>query len=72
MNVGIEGVIQGDLMYTKSTVKTETIHGERLYTFRPNTITYGIPVDHEIGKKNKIITNWSCVSYTLHRRTKRI
>ena len=24
MNVGIEGVIQGDLMYTKSTVKTET------------------------------------------------
>ena len=53
MNVGIEGVRQGDLMYTKSTVKTETIHGERLYTFRPNTITYGIPVDHEIGKKIK-------------------
>ena len=52
-NVGIDGVIQGDLMYTKSTVKTETIHEEKLYTFRPNTITYGIPVDHEIGKKIK-------------------
>ena len=22
-----------------------------LYTFRPNTITYGIPVDHPIGVK---------------------
>ena len=22
-----------------------------LYTFRPNTITYGIPVDHPIGKE---------------------
>ena len=26
------------------------INGEQLYTFRPNTITYGIPVDHPIGK----------------------
>ena len=32
-------------------MKTENVHGERLYTFRPNTITYGIPVDHEIGKR---------------------
>ena len=51
--LGIEGVIQGDLMFTKKDVKTETIHGEKLYIFRPNTITYGIPVDHEIGKKIK-------------------
>ena len=43
--LGIEGVIQGDLMFTKKDVKTETIHGEKLYIFRPNTITYGIPVD---------------------------
>ncbi len=46
----IKGVIQGDLMFTNSTLKTETVNGERLYTFRPNTITYGIPVDHPIGK----------------------
>ena len=51
--LGIEGVIQGDLMFTKKDIKTETVHGEKLYTFRPNTITYGIPVDHEIGKKIK-------------------
>jgi len=47
----IEGVIQGDLLFTKKDVKIENVHGERLYTFRPNTITYGIPVDHEIGKR---------------------
>ena len=46
----IKGVIQGDLMFTDSTIKTEIINKEKLYTFRPNTITYGIPVDHPIGK----------------------
>ena len=50
-NIGITGVIQGDLMFTDSTVKKENVHGEKLYTFRPNTITYGIPIDHDIGKK---------------------
>ena len=46
----IKGVVQGDLMFTDSTLKKETINGESLYTFKPNTITYGIPVDHSIGK----------------------
>ena len=50
-NLGITGVIQGDLMFTASTVKKESVHGEKLYTFRPNTITYGIPIDHDIGKR---------------------
>ena len=48
--LGIKGIVQGDLLFTKSTLRTETVHGERLYTFRPNTITYGIPTDHPIGK----------------------
>ena len=47
--LGIEGVVQGDLLFT-SDIKRERIDGEDLYTFRPNTITYGIPVDHPIGK----------------------
>jgi hypothetical protein len=47
--LGIEGVVQGDLLFT-SDVKKEKVNGENLYTFRPNTITYGIPVDHPIGK----------------------
>ncbi len=46
----IEGVVQGDLLFT-SDIRRESINGEQLYTFRPNTITYGIPVDHPIGKK---------------------
>ena len=48
--LGIDGVVQGDLLFT-SDIRTEVINGERLYTFRPNTITYGIPLDHNIGKK---------------------
>lgn len=47
--LGIEGVVQGDLLFT-SDIRRERINGEDLYTFRPNTITYGIPVDHPIGK----------------------
>ena len=47
--LGIEGVVQGDLLFT-SDIKRETINGEQLYTFRPNTITYGIPIDHPIGR----------------------
>jgi hypothetical protein len=48
--LGIDGVIQGDFLFTAATRKTETVHGERVYTFTPNTITYAIPVDHPIGK----------------------
>ena len=48
--LGIRGIVQGDLLFTNSTLRTETIHGERLYTFRPNTITYAIPVHHPIGQ----------------------
>ena len=48
--LNIDGVVQGDLLFT-SDLKKETINGEELYTFRPNTITYGIPVSHDIGKK---------------------
>ncbi|CAR63261.1 hypothetical cyanophage protein [Synechococcus phage S-RSM4] len=47
--LGIKGVIQGDLLFT-SDIRRENVNGEQLYTFRPNTITYGIPVDHPIGK----------------------
>ena len=46
----MNGIFQGDLLFTKSTLKQETIDGELLYTFRPNTITYGIPVNHPIGQ----------------------
>lgn len=48
--LGIIGVIQGDLLFTDDK-KTQRVDGEELIVFRPNTITYGIPTDHPIGKK---------------------
>ncbi|NDB57054.1 hypothetical protein EB001_01190 [bacterium] len=48
--LGITGVIQGDLLYTNDK-KTQRINDEELVVFRPNTITYGIPTDHPIGQK---------------------
>ena len=48
--LNIDGVVQGDLLFTTD-IRKEKVNGEELYTFRPNTITYGIPVSHDIGKK---------------------
>ena len=36
-------------MYTDD-VETDTIDGEKYYTFQPNTIVYAIPVDSDLGK----------------------
>ena len=40
-------------MAQKSDVKTETVNEEELYTFSNQSLNYGIPVDHPIGKKFK-------------------
>ena len=48
--LGISGVVQGDLMFTAIDKRYETVEGEDLVTFRPNTITYGSPVDSDMGK----------------------
>lgn len=44
-------VYQGDLMYTSQDLKTETIEGEKLVTFQPNTIVYAVPADSDLGKE---------------------
>ena len=41
--LGIKGVIQGDMMYTKSDLQKKTIDGEDYIIFQPNTIVYAIP-----------------------------
>ena len=51
-DLNIPTVVQGDLLFT-SDVKEEEVDGEKLYTFTPNTITYGIPIEHPIGKQIK-------------------
>lgn len=40
--LGIKGIIQGDLLFTDDS-KDEKIRGEDYLTFTPNTITYAIP-----------------------------
>ena len=40
--LGIKGVIQGDMMYTKSDLQKKTIDGEDYIIFQPNTIVYAI------------------------------
>lgn len=41
--LGITGVVQGDIMFTKNDLKYETIEGEEYVTFHPNTIVYAVP-----------------------------
>ena len=43
--IGITGVVQGDLMFTKDDLKTETIGGVKYITFHPNTIVYAVRAD---------------------------
>ena len=49
--LGIRGVLQGDMMFTKGDLKSETIEGERYITFQPNTIVYAVPQDSILAKK---------------------
>jgi len=48
--LGIKGILQGDMMFTKGDIKTETIDGERMITFTPNTITYAVPADSRLAQ----------------------
>lgn len=59
--LGIEGVVQGDLLYTQSDLKTENIDGVPCVTFHPNTIVYAVPKSSDLGKrisKSKIGVVW--------------
>ena len=63
--LGIKGVLQGDLMYTS--LDTDTIDGEKMYTFQPNTIVYAVPQNSDLGKQmkaSKIGVVWH--TYNIH------
>lgn len=49
-NVGIKGVLQGDLLFTNDK-KVATIDGKRMISFQPNTIVYAVPEKSELGKQ---------------------
>ena len=62
--LGIEGVIQGDFLYTDDDLKTENIDGESCVTFHPNTIVYAVPKASSLGKEilsSKIGVVWHTV-----------
>jgi len=48
--LNIDGILQGDMMFTKDDIKKETINGEKYITFQPNTLVYAIPEDSKLAK----------------------
>ena len=42
--LGIQNILQGDLMFTNPNKKVEGIAGEKYVTFTPNVITYAVPL----------------------------
>lgn len=48
--IGIEGILQGDMMFAKGDLKHENIQGEGYVTFQPNTIVYAVPDDSALAK----------------------
>ena len=48
--LNIKGILQGDLLFTDD-LKSINIDGEKMLSFTPNTITYAVPIDSDIGKK---------------------
>ena len=50
-DLGIDGVLQGDLLFTKGDLKQVNIEGKSHIAFKPNTITYVVPADSETAKE---------------------
>lgn len=49
--LNIQGVVQGDMMFTDNDLTTKDINGKSFVTFRPNEIVYAVPEESEIGKQ---------------------
>ena len=49
--LNISGILQGDFLFSKSDLKSVSIDGENMITFTPNTITYAVPTNSNIGKR---------------------
>jgi hypothetical protein len=47
----INTILQGDLLFDRETIKTETIDGRRYITFQPNTIKYAVDPTSPLGKR---------------------
>jgi hypothetical protein len=49
-HLNIDGyVLQGDMLYTKDSIRRATIDGKEHLIFKPNTISYAVPVDSDLA-----------------------
>jgi hypothetical protein len=48
--LGIKGVLQGDVIFTKSSLFLDSIDGQEMVLFKPNTLTYGVPLNSPLAK----------------------
>ncbi len=51
--LGIDGILQGDMMFAKGDLKNVIIDGEEYVTFQPNTIVYAVPAKSALAKTMK-------------------
>lgn len=49
--IGLGGVVQGDLMFTEGDLNVVNVNEEDCYVFTPNTITYAVPVNSNLGQR---------------------
>ena len=49
--LNIQGVVQGDLLFTDEDIIRKNIDGKPHITFTPNTITYAVPEAGDLGKR---------------------
>jgi len=47
--LGITGVIQGDIMFSKGDLKKTVIDGKKYITMHPNTIAYAVPAESKLA-----------------------
>lgn len=45
------GVYQGDFLYDQQDLKIQMVDGEKLVTFKPNTIVYAVPQNSALGQR---------------------
>ena len=48
--LGMRGILQGDLLFTKGDIKRQNIDGTSYITFQPNTIVYAVPSETKIAQ----------------------
>jgi hypothetical protein len=49
--IGMTGIMQGDLMFTKNDLFSEEMDGKQYVMFKPNTIAYAVEMDSDLGKR---------------------